>query len=87
VDNNSHSSTQSIDYIPHSNEGAILFTTRSRKAATDFTQRNVLKLKDIGKAEARQLLAQRTTRQALLNDETAVNVLLETLTCLPLAIV
>jgi tetratricopeptide (TPR) repeat protein len=87
VDNNSHESARLFDYIPHSSEGAILFTTRSRKAATDLTQRNVLELNDMGKAEARQLLVQRTTRQALLNDEAAVDVMLETLTGLPLAIV
>jgi hypothetical protein len=37
VDNNGHESARLFDYIPHSNEGAILFTTRSRKAATDLT--------------------------------------------------
>jgi tetratricopeptide (TPR) repeat protein len=41
----------------------------------------------MGKAEARQLLARRMTRQALLNDEAAVGVLLESLAGLPLAIV
>jgi tetratricopeptide (TPR) repeat protein len=87
VENESHESARLIDYIPHSNKGAILFTTRSRKAATDLTQDNVLELNDMGKAEARQLLARRTTRQALLNDEAAVDVLLETLAGLPLAIV
>ncbi|KAI1571289.1 HET multi-domain protein [Pyrenophora tritici-repentis] len=87
VDNENHESARLIDYIPHSNKGAILFTTRSRKAATDLTQSDILGLNDMGKAEARQLLARRTTRQALLNDEVAVDVLLETLAGLPLAIV
>jgi tetratricopeptide (TPR) repeat protein len=87
VDNESHESARLIDYIPHSNKGAVLFTTRSRKAATDLTQTDVLQLNDMGKAEARQLLARRTTRQALLNDKAAVDVLLETLAGLPLAIV
>ncbi|KAF2831485.1 kinesin light chain 1 [Ophiobolus disseminans] len=87
VENESYKSARLIDYIPHSNKGAILFTTRSRKAATDFTQGNVLELNDMGKAEARQLLARRTTRQALLNNEAAVDMLLETLAGLPLAIV
>ncbi|KAI1601165.1 HET multi-domain protein [Pyrenophora tritici-repentis] len=87
VDNESHESARLIDYIPHSNKGAILFTTRSRKAATDLTQSDILELNDIGNAEARQLLARRTTRQALLNDEAAVDVLLETFAGLPLAIV
>jgi tetratricopeptide (TPR) repeat protein len=86
VDNNSHELARLIDYIPYSNKGSVLFTTRSRKAATDLTQSNVLELNDMGKAEARQLLARRTT-QALLSDDVAVNVLLETLAGLPLAIV
>jgi tetratricopeptide (TPR) repeat protein len=87
VENESYELARLIDYIPHSNKGAILFTTRSRKAATDLTQGDVLELNDMGKVEARQLLARRTTRQALLNDEAAVDVLLETLAGLPLAIV
>jgi tetratricopeptide (TPR) repeat protein len=87
MDDESHESARLIDYIPHSNRGAILFTTRSRKAAADLTQGNVLELNDMGKAEARQLLARRITRQALLNDEAAVGVLLESLAGLPLAIV
>jgi tetratricopeptide (TPR) repeat protein len=41
----------------------------------------------MGKAEARQLLARRTTRQALLSNEAAVDILLDILTGLPLAIV
>ena len=75
------------DCLPHSNRGTILFTTRSRKAAGDLTQSCVLELNDMSKAEARQLLARRVTKQALLNDELAVDELLEILTYLPLAIV
>jgi hypothetical protein len=86
VENESYKAARLIDYVPHSNKGAILSTTRSRKAATDLTQGNVLELNDMDKAEARQLLARRTTREALLNNEAAVNVLLETLAGLPLAI-
>jgi hypothetical protein len=41
----------------------------------------------MSKVEARQLLAQRIAKQALLNNELAVNELLEILTYLPLAIV
>ncbi|USP82386.1 HET multi-domain protein [Curvularia clavata] len=87
VDNESDGLARPIDYIPHSNKGAVLFTTRSRKAAIDLTQSNVLEVNDMGKIEARQLLARRTTKQELLNDEAAVDILLETLTSLPLAIV
>lgn len=76
-----------FDYLPNSNGGKILFTTRSRKAAEDLTQSSVLELTGMGKAEARQLLARRITKQALLNGEKAVDELLELLTYLPLAIV
>ena len=52
-----------------------------------MTPSSVLRLSDMSKGEARQLLRQRTTEQALCDDETAVDELLEALTCLPLAIV
>jgi tetratricopeptide (TPR) repeat protein len=85
TDNNAIS-TRLSDYFPHSSNGTILFTTRSRKVAGDLTPSSVLELNDMSKAEARQLLARRLTKQALL-DETAVDELLGILTYLPLAIV
>jgi hypothetical protein len=76
------------DCLPHSNRGTILFTTRSRKVAGELTPNSVLELNDMSKAEARQLLARRLTKQGLLDDEDiAVDELLEKLTYLPLAIV
>jgi tetratricopeptide (TPR) repeat protein len=75
------------DCLPHSTNGTILFTTRSRKVAGDLTPSSVLELNDLSKAEARQLLARRLTKQTLLDDETAVDELLAILTYLPLAIV
>ncbi|KAH7408302.1 kinesin light chain 1 [Phaeosphaeria sp. MPI-PUGE-AT-0046c] len=86
TDNNPMSARLS-DCLPHSSNGTILFTTRSRKVAGDLTPSSVLKLSDMSKAEARQLLAQRLTKQALLDDQTAVDELLAILTYLPLAIV
>jgi tetratricopeptide (TPR) repeat protein len=80
-------STRLIDYIPHSSAGSVLFTTRSRKAATKLTQTCILGLEDMDQTEARQLLAQRISRQALLNDKVTVDKLLKSLTGLPLAIV
>ena len=79
--------TRLSDYLPRSDRGAILFTTRSRKVAGALTPSSVLRLDDMSKDEARQLLTQQTTEQALCGDETAVDELLESLTCLPLAIV
>jgi tetratricopeptide (TPR) repeat protein len=86
ADNNPMSARLS-DCLPHSNRGTILFTTRSRKVAGELTPNSVLELNNMGEAEARQLLARRLTKQGLLDDETAVNELLEKLTYLPLAIV
>ncbi|KAF2677749.1 kinesin light chain 1 [Lentithecium fluviatile CBS 122367] len=84
---NDPSSARLSDCLPHSTSGTILFTTRSRKAAGALTQSNVLELSDMSQAEAGQLLTQRITKQALVDDETAVQELLEMLTYLPLAIV
>jgi hypothetical protein len=55
--------------------------------ARDLTLSSVLELNNISKAKARQLLARWFIKQALLNDETAVDELLAILTYLLLAIV
>jgi tetratricopeptide (TPR) repeat protein len=75
------------DFLPRSLQGAILFTTRSRKAARTLTPDYVLELKDMSQAEARQLLVQRVTEKALLDDLLAIEQLLSILAYLPLAIV
>ena len=80
-------STRLFDYLPHSNRGKIIFTTRSRKVAVDLTQSNILELTDMTRSEAREVLTKRISKPALLDDETAVDELLESLTYLPLAIV
>ncbi|CAN9235994.1 unnamed protein product [Alternaria alternata] len=75
------------DYLPRNDRGAIVFTTRSRRVAVNLTQSSVLGLNEMSKTEGRQLLGRRITKQSLLDDEAAVDQLLEILTCLPLAIV
>lgn len=85
--NGNSKTTRLSDYLPRSDRGAILFTTRNRKMARALTQNSVLRLNDMAKAEARQLLALRLTKQTLREDETAFDELLEALTYLPLAIV
>lgn len=80
-------SSRLLDYLPRSDRGAIVFTTRSRKAAEELTQSNVLELNDMDHTEAKQLMGQRITDQALLADKKAVDELLGLLTYLPLAIV
>lgn len=80
-------SSRLSDYLPHSDSGKIIFTTRSKKAAESLTQSNVIKLDDMDRTEARQLMAQRLSKKALLEDEEAVDELLRLLAHLPLAIV
>lgn len=75
------------DYLPRSERGKIIFTTRSRKTAENLTQSNIVKLDDMDVTEARQLMAQRLSEKALLQDEPAVEELLRLLTYLPLAII
>ena len=75
------------DFLPRSDSGRIVFTTRSGKAAENLTQSNVLKLDDMERPEARQLMAQHLVEKALLDDEGAVEELLVLLAHLPLAIV
>ena len=85
--NSSSKTARLYDYLPRSDRGRILFTTRSRKVAGALTPSSILGLNDMAKAEARQLLALRLTTQALQNGESAVDELLKMLAYLPLAIV
>jgi tetratricopeptide (TPR) repeat protein len=75
------------DCVPYGNQGTVLFTTRSKDIAKILTPNSFLGLSDLSQPEARQLLARRVTQPSLLNNETAVDELLETLTYFPLAIV
>jgi tetratricopeptide (TPR) repeat protein len=87
TNNGGPASVQLIDCLPHGNQGTVLFTTRSKDIAEVLTPDSFMGLNDLSKPEARQLLARRVTRKALLSSETAVDELLETLTYFPLAIV
>ncbi|KAH7075013.1 kinesin light chain 1 [Paraphoma chrysanthemicola] len=75
------------DYLSRSDKGRILFTSRNRKVAADLTLSRVLALEDMGKDEAKELLARRVMKQELVSDKIAIGELLELLTYLPLAIV
>ncbi|KAF2666026.1 TPR-like protein [Microthyrium microscopicum] len=75
------------DYLPRSDRGTIVFTTRSRKAAVSLAQNNIIKLGDMDQTEGRQLMAQRLSDNSLLEDEAAVDDLLKILEYLPLAVV
>jgi hypothetical protein len=76
-----------LDYLPHSCRGAVLFTTRSRKAARTLTPGRVLELTDMSQGEARELLTQHIADEILLDDASDIDQLLSILAYLPLAIV
>jgi hypothetical protein len=79
--------TRWADHLPSGDRGTILFTSRSRKVASDLAAANTLELKDMNEDDAEQLLAQRLTKQLTVCDKSTIGELLELLAHLPLAIV
>jgi hypothetical protein len=74
-------------YLPESESGRTLFTTRSRKAALSVARHDVIELHEMGSQEAMSLLEKSIHRKDLLDTEAPVADLLRELTYLPLAIV
>ena len=73
------------DYLPNSDDGFLLYTTRSREVATAVARRDVVHVDEMNATEATALLT--ALVQDDLNADTAArNELLEELTYLPLAI-
>jgi len=79
--------TSLIDYIPRSNKGSVVFTTRSRKAAVKFAHQNVIKVAEMDEEAAIQVLSKSLVDQEFWNDHQAMLKMLNQLTFLPLAIV
>jgi tetratricopeptide (TPR) repeat protein len=81
-------STCLIDYVPRSNKGSIVFTTRSQKAAVQLAHQNVIKVAEMDRDDATQVLRNALIDQRITDDqETVLELLLDRLTFLPLAIV
>ena len=76
-----------IDYLPRSEQGSIVFTTRDRRIAVKLAQNNVLEVSEMGEEVATDLLQKCLVDTDLLNNKPATKALLNELTCLPLAIV
>jgi hypothetical protein len=77
-----------FDWLPHSSNGSILFTTRSNKMAERLTPDSEnLDMGRLEAGEARQILWKRIAKKDILNDGAAINELLAILESLPLAIV
>ncbi|KAF2176127.1 TPR-like protein, partial [Zopfia rhizophila CBS 207.26] len=84
---NTTGSGRRMDYLPKSKHGSILFTTRTRKAATKLAGKNVISVSEMNENVAKDLLKKSLIDPDLLADDGAATDLLQKLTHLPLAIV
>jgi tetratricopeptide (TPR) repeat protein len=76
-----------IDSLPQSNQGSLVFTTRSRKVAVKLTQQNVIEVSEMDEELATQMLSKSLIDQDILEKRQGIVNLLKQLTFLPLAIV
>ncbi|KAK7906415.1 hypothetical protein PG985_016421 [Apiospora marii] len=83
---NTKSGKRLLDYLPRSEKGAFLFTTRSRKAAVDVAT-TAFELPQLTGTEGLEFIKKRVSDPDLLGADTLVARLLDMLTYLPLAIV
>ena len=74
------------DYLPESENGLTLFTTRHRQIAVSLAGKEVVNLQNMTDEEAETFLRKSLTWEDLLQDEAATAELLTELTHLPLAI-
>ncbi|KAI5460674.1 nucleoside phosphorylase domain-containing protein [Mariannaea sp. PMI_226] len=75
-----------LDFLPQSDNGRVLFTTRSQQVAVTAARNAVIRLLEMGQEEATALLKTSLIDKAQLQHENMVTELLEMLTNLPLAI-
>ena len=75
-----------MNSLPQSEEGIILFTTRSKDMSFDLADGNILNLEEMNSAEAMCLLEKSLRQKDLIQDQEAAEGLLNELTYLPLAI-
>jgi nucleoside phosphorylase/tetratricopeptide (TPR) repeat protein len=74
------------DYLPQSEQGLILFTTRNQKLAMKLAPFNIIRIPDLDKDAALQVLRKMLANENLLKDNITAATLLEHLAFLPLAI-
>ncbi|KAH8647761.1 nucleoside phosphorylase domain-containing protein [Xylariales sp. PMI_506] len=75
-----------IRYLPESEHGRVVFTTRSREVAFAVAVSNIINLKEMTQEEGINFLDNSLTRKELLQDKATTVKLLEELAYLPLAI-
>ena len=74
-------------FLPKSDQGAVIFTTRSTKVAQYLGVGDVFRIAELDEQKATKVLHNSLERKSLLNDTENTRQLLESLTYLPLAIV
>jgi hypothetical protein len=75
-----------LDYLPNSESGLTLFTTRDKKTAQALSGNGIVNVEKLDPATASELFKKMLTREDLLYEETTVGRLLVELDFLPLAI-
>ena len=75
------------DFLPQSEQGVIMFTTRSNKVAQYLRSTEIIEIPEMDEHKATKVLKNLLVNKSLLNDQESTRKLLERLTFLPLAIV
>jgi tetratricopeptide (TPR) repeat protein len=75
-----------IDYLPESEKGMTVFTTRVQELAVSLTRGDVIELGSMSKPDAMNFLEKSLIRKNLAEDRKEAEELLDELACLPLAI-
>lgn len=75
-----------IDYLPESENGLTLFTTRYRQIAVSLAGNELIEIQEMNNEEAGDFLKKSLTRKELLQDRAVTAELLKELAHLPLAI-
>jgi tetratricopeptide (TPR) repeat protein len=75
-----------VDYLPESEGGVTVYTTRTLEVAVSLTRGDVLELGAMGRGDATDFLSKSLVQKKLLADQAMTDRLLDELTCLPLAI-
>jgi hypothetical protein len=75
-----------VDYLPESEGGVTVYTTRTLEVAVSLTRGDVLELGAMDRGDAVDFLSESLVRKELLRNQAMTDKLLDELTCLPLAI-
>jgi tetratricopeptide (TPR) repeat protein len=75
-----------IDYLPESEKGMTVFTTRVQELAVSLTRGDVLELGSMSRLDATNFLEKSLIRKNLTEEREEMEKLLDELACLPLAI-